>query len=754
LIFSHVGFFVPEEMEPHRGLKGQRMSRSSRLQRVIAGFAAAGLALSPMPGLAQQTFSGGATQVVVVEVPVQVVKDGEPVRGLTAQDFEVYDGRKKVPVTGFEVLDLAASTGADAAAQAARVPVSARRHFMLLFDLSFSEPKSIAKAREAAQKVVNDLHPTDLVAVATYSSLQGPQLVIGFTPDRKQVSAAIDTLGLPKLIDRSPDPLKLVLFQAEQNHANAPRTSSAIGVSADVKAAKEAALLDTLNTFATAAEHADRSAKIQMVNSLTRSFSDLARLMASVEGRKYVVYLSEGYDSSLVSGKANLGPQSAEQATSTLDVGDESRIIANTDGTGSDSQFGDTHSQNAVEKMLESFRRADCVVQAVDIGGLRAGNDQGGGEKGSGREALFNMAKSTGGELFENFNDLSAAMGQMLRRTSVTYVLSFQPTDEVKADGSYHKLKVELKNAPRGARVVARPGYYAPLPYNQQPAQAKLLEAASGLMSSDSGEIVTSVLAAPFALGGPKAYVPVVIEVDGPTLLAGKQDPKLPVEVYIYALDANGSIQDFLTQTVGLDLTKVESPLRQTGLKYFGHVELAPGTYSLRTLVRNGSTGNTSLRVTSLTVPPADEATLLPALFQEAPGRWVPVRENPKPGQQLPYAFMLKQQPYIPAARPVLTPGQESRLVLVGYNLKPGEWKQQVQVLGADGKEMPGGSFKVIDKEAGGATTHLLATFQPPPALPPGNYSLRVTLTDGGGKAETSTAPFTVGGGSGARGSR
>ena len=119
--------------------------------------------------------------MVVVEVPVQVVKDGEPVRGLTANDFELYDGRKKVPITGFEVLDLTAPAEA---AGAPPVPVSARRHFLLLFDLSFSEPKSIVKAREAAQKVVNNLHPTDLVAVATYSSLQGPQLVIGFTPER------------------------------------------------------------------------------------------------------------------------------------------------------------------------------------------------------------------------------------------------------------------------------------------------------------------------------------------------------------------------------------------------------------------------------------------------------------------------------------------------------------------------------------------------------------------------------------------
>ncbi|HEY4596969.1 MAG TPA: hypothetical protein VIJ02_11245, partial [Thermoanaerobaculia bacterium] len=284
------------------------MNDFSRLQRVTAALAVAGLSLWPAPGFSQQTFSG-ATQVVVVEVPVQVVKDGEPVRGLTANDFELYDGRKKVPVTGFEVLDLAAPM----AAGAPPVPVSARRHFLLMFDLSFSEPKSIVKARQAAQKVVNDLHPTDLVAVATYTSLQGPQLVIGFTPDRQQIATAIETLGLPKLVDRSADPLKLVLSQEQRNSATAPQPPSVPrGAGAGVQAAREEAILDTLGTFATAAEHADRSAKQQMVSNLTRSFSDFAGLMAEVEGRKYVVYLSEGFDASLVSGKSNIVQHSAE----------------------------------------------------------------------------------------------------------------------------------------------------------------------------------------------------------------------------------------------------------------------------------------------------------------------------------------------------------------------------------------------------------------------------------------------------------
>src|SRR5918996_4534836 len=96
---------------------------------------------------AAQTFSE-TTEVTVVEVPVQVVKDGEPVRGLTADNFEVYDGRKKQPVTGFEVLDLYSAPAAQTQAAAQSVPAAARRHFLMLFDLSFSEPKSIVKARD------------------------------------------------------------------------------------------------------------------------------------------------------------------------------------------------------------------------------------------------------------------------------------------------------------------------------------------------------------------------------------------------------------------------------------------------------------------------------------------------------------------------------------------------------------------------------------------------------------------------------
>src|SRR5206468_8383896 len=68
--------------------------------------------------------------------------------------FEVWEGRRKLPLTGFEVLDLAAGAGSGPAGRPAgvpSVPAAARRHFLFLFDLAFSEPRSVVRARQAAR---------------------------------------------------------------------------------------------------------------------------------------------------------------------------------------------------------------------------------------------------------------------------------------------------------------------------------------------------------------------------------------------------------------------------------------------------------------------------------------------------------------------------------------------------------------------------------------------------------------------------
>ncbi|HVT16459.1 MAG TPA: VWA domain-containing protein [Thermoanaerobaculia bacterium] len=706
------------------------------------GVAAAGLALAIAPPRGQgqktpeQSFAE-STEVTVVEVPVQVVRDGEPLRGLTANDFEVYDGRKRVTLTGFEVLDLA-SPGNAAAAASAPVPSALRRHFLLLFDLSFSEPKSIVKARQAARGLVlKSLHPSDLVAVATYSLANGPQLVLGFTPDRRQVEAALNTLGLPQLIDRNVDPLRLVAAEAKSAAGSAGGSDKLdTGIKADV--AQE--LAELLRGYSKVSDRANRQVMEGAVKGLTRSFADLARLMSSVQGRKQVVYLSEGFDSALLQGTTSVEEQAkmADQASH-----------GQFDQIESDARFGNTKLTSQMDRMLEEFRRADCIIQAVDIGGLRAGAEQGAARP-AGADVLLEMAHDTGGELFERFNDLGEAMGKMLQRTSVTYVLSFHP-EELKRDGSYHKLRVELKNAPRGAKAIARPGYYAPKPYGKTPALEKLLFAADEVVGGGAaGSIHMGVLAAPFRVSGDRAYVPVVVEVNGSALMNGVQGTTLPTEIYVYAMDSGGAIRDFFTQNLGLDLGKVAPALRQSGLKFFGHVDLPAGQYSLRVLVRNSATGSYGVRSVSVAVPAFGQPlpVLLPPLFPEAPGKWLMVREAPRGEQKSspPYPFMARDKPYIPASMPSLASGVAAAVSLVGYHLPAGALKAEARVMAMDGRDLGTGELKVGEREEGGSNgpDRLTATFRPPQGLAPGQYKLVVTLTDGQGAVQKSDILFEV----------
>ena len=60
--------------------------------------AAAGPVAGPAAAADRQGFAE-VTEVTAVEIPVQVVRNGEPVRGLTAADFEIWEGRKQQVVS-------------------------------------------------------------------------------------------------------------------------------------------------------------------------------------------------------------------------------------------------------------------------------------------------------------------------------------------------------------------------------------------------------------------------------------------------------------------------------------------------------------------------------------------------------------------------------------------------------------------------------------------------------------------------------
>ena len=693
---------------------------------------------------AQKATFGEVQEVVAVEIPVQVLVDGKPVAGLTKESFEVLEGRKPRQIVDFEVVNLTTATSTTtgrAVAAEPEVAPAGRRHFLLLFDLTNSDPTPLIKARGAARELVNgSLHPTDLVGVATWSYTKGPRLVLGFTTDRRQIDAAVDTLGVVDLRNRTPDPLNLILEDV-QSAASRPDSTSTAGGAGGGRAAGEEAYEENIRQFAAGERAAVRQVKTSELESLTQGFATLASLMSNVTGRKYVVLLSQGFDSTIVSGSTDMAMEQQNFDSSA------SGEIYNIN---SEERFGSTSSMNQLEEMLAVFRRADCAIQAVDIGGLGT-SGAGAGDSGrkSDRSSLLTMAKDTGGQLYENFNNLGQAMGKMLESTSITYVLTIQPED-IKLDGKFHDLKVKLVGGPPGARLVHRPGYYAPKPYEQKAGMEQQIDTAQLIVSGEpGGDLVAGVAAAAFRGEGDRMHVPVVVEAEGALLASAAKTEKLPLSVYVYAFDAAGTVRDFVTQSLQLDMKQVGAQLQREPFKFVADLRLPPGDYSLRTLVRAGATGAYWLGRTPLTVPAFTPGTieavapLVPQPMVGQPKAGIVIRSSTSAErtQGLAFPFMMGTEVYLPSGLPSVARGGNLKACLNVYGLDASGITVKGELVDEEGRTVPDAEVKVVGRTASdqpGLQRIELAV--KPGSAPAGPYSLRVTVEQTGKSASSSAA--------------
>ena len=71
------------------------------------------------------------------------------------------------------------------------------------------------------------------------------------------------------------------------------------------------------------------------------------------------------------------------------------------------------------------------------------------------------LADGTGGTFFHNNNNLDAGFKAITQAPEVVYMLEL-PLEGVKANGSFHRLKVEVDR--EGTTVQTRRGYFIPKP--------------------------------------------------------------------------------------------------------------------------------------------------------------------------------------------------------------------------------------------------------------------------------------------------
>lgn len=213
------------------------------------------------------------------------------------------------------------------------------------------------------------------------------------------------------------------------------------------------------------------------------------------------------------------------------------------------------------------------------------------------------------------------------------------------------------------------------------------VETAALLMSGqEGGTIPVAALAIPLPQAGlpggaqGKSRVAVLLEMDGAEALEGQSGDLLRLEVCLYAVisapDGSGVVSGSRMDTVEIDLSRLGADLEKSGLKYVGDLQLAPGEYALRVLVRNAATSEVGLRILPLSVPDfaQSQGVLLPPLVAEPAGAWVQAR-----GAGIASAPPGLSFDALPSARPIFSPAEEISLTVPAWRLGEGDLKAEIR---------------------------------------------------------------------------
>jgi VWFA-related protein len=273
-----------------------------------------------------------------------------------------------------------------------------------------------------------------------------------------------------------------------------------------------------------------------------------------------------------------------------------------------------------------SFTAAGGVVaHPSDMGSLRAEETQIAVAGGA------HLADETGGASITTSNDLAAGLARMARDASAYYLLGYQP--ERTPDGKWHRLQVKVGRP--GLEVRARRGYVATAaaPPDRAPAGPRK-NAALPLSAAPLVQIplrVASYLKSPDGAGG--ATVLMVIEVDGDRVrtaeTAGSEIARLELSILAVSRDQPKVLP--LAQTVEMKLR----PQDKGWWAFFREVRLPPGVAQLRVRVRDTASGTQGAVAQRVEIPDVEAPYLSTPLLADATQ---PPREKGEPPQLVPTA--------------------------------------------------------------------------------------------------------------------
>lgn len=513
--------------------------------------------------------------VEYVEVDVLVTdQQGQFVRGLTPDDFQVFEDGKRQTISAFSVVDIPIERQ-DRPLFAARPiepdvvgnerPFDGRVYVMILDDIHVSALRTQRVRNAARQFIERNLGANDLMAVVyTGGRAQDAQ---EFTNNRRLLLGAVDRFMGQKL--QSATLNRNEVFFRERDLGASPPTT-----------------LDP--------EETERAYKTRM---MIRQLQQVSEWFGGIHGRRKTILLfSEGLDYDLTDIIRQAQQPSSQVSTILADVQDA---------------INATQRANVTIYAIDPRGLTDLGDDAITVSSFAAADDPqagaGIGLRGLQNELLMSqnslrqLADETGGFASVNRNEFGTAFDRIVRDNSSYYVLAYYPPNP-KRDGKFHR--IEVKTTRPGLVVRARRGYSAPRGKAPQTTKTggmppELFEAVNSPIPVSG--ITLRTFAAPFKGTAPNASVLVGIEIVGSDL---SLQPNSKVEISLMAVDRReklaASRNDSLTMNLRPDTrTRVE----QSGVRILNRLDLAPGRYQLRVAARDGVKAKVGSVVYDLEVP-------------------------------------------------------------------------------------------------------------------------------------------------------
>jgi VWFA-related protein len=494
--------------------------------------------------------------VTLVQIDAFVTDaDGNPVTGLTADDFEVFERGEPRPVTTFSAVDIpiALPPGTPRGDEAEPdIQTNSRppgRTFLIALDEI--SPDRTLRARNIVRRFIADhFGPNDVAAV----TLTGRGLSSSgqdFTGNRRLILEAVDKFSggfeasTPNVQGWETDP------------QSRSRPSGVVGVQGP------------------AVDKAFSSDARQLASSLRR----LTEFLATLPGRKTLLYVGEGlgaidfFDVVDYNGGA-LTPASVDAHAAVAAATRGNVTIYPIDPRGLTTDLTPAGAIASDPDPLVG------IAQATEILSTRAD--------------LAALADVTGGFAATNTNDLAETFARIVHESSVFYTLGFN-AGYPKLDGRFVRVEVRVKRP--GLQVRARNGYVAPLGEQREPTRVRgktQLPAVADALASPiaSRGLPMRVFAAPYRDGG-GANVLLAVEIDASKLPFDAADSALTsdLEITYVATDARSRVVPGRRHAATLAV-KPEARQRvfEQGVRVLSQFTLAPGRYQLRVAAGSGAT--------------------------------------------------------------------------------------------------------------------------------------------------------------------